>query len=110
MSIAEGNSGTQTLTFTVSLSQPVDTNISVDYATASNTATSGSDFTTTTGTLTINAGQSSGTISVTISGDATVELDETFFVNLSHLIASSRDVSLTDNQATGTITNGSKES
>ena len=46
-------------------------------------ATVTSDYTTKTGTLTIPAGQTKGTINVVTTGDTLDELDETFFVNLS---------------------------
>ena len=45
-----------TLTFTVSLSQPPVANVTVDYATTSGTATSGVDFSATSGTLSFSPG------------------------------------------------------
>jgi len=40
-----------------------------------------------------------------VKGDTSVEVDETFLVNLSNLVAGGRSVTLADNQAMGTITN-----
>ncbi len=101
VSIAEGNSGPTNLVFTVTLSQSSPQATTVAYATANGTATAGSDYAATTGTLTIPANQSSATISVPISGDTTVEPAETFVVNLT----TPTNATIADNQATGTITN-----
>src|SRR6185312_8027902 len=44
VSVTEGNAGTTTATFTVSLSNPSSQTVSVNFATAGNNATSGTDF------------------------------------------------------------------
>lgn len=62
---------------------PIST-ISVDYATSDGSATAGSDYTATSGTLSIAAGTISNTITVSVTDDATSESDETFDVNLSN--------------------------
>jgi len=43
--------------------------VTVDYATSGGTATPGSDYTAVSGTLTIPAGQTSGSIAVSVTGD-----------------------------------------
>ena len=101
VSITEGNSGTKNAAFTVTLSAASGRTTKVNYATADNTATAGSDYTATSGTLTIPAGSTTGTINVTIKGDTTVEPDETFFVNLTTPI----NVVITDSQGLGKIRN-----
>jgi hypothetical protein len=58
--------------------------ITVDYVTGSGTATSGSDFTATSGTLVFQPGQSVKTVSVPLIDDSTAEGWERFFLNLSH--------------------------
>ncbi len=98
---AEGNSGTTDFLFNVTLSAAATTPVTVKYATASGTATAGSDFTSTSGTLTIAAGQTTGQISVPVIGDTTVEPDETFTVTLS----SPTGATISRSTATGTITN-----
>jgi alpha-tubulin suppressor-like RCC1 family protein len=98
--VTEGNSGTANCVFTVTVT-PSTGPITVNYATANNTATAGSDYTATSGTLTIPAHTSSGTISVTVAGDTTPETDESFFVNLS----SASGAVISDSQAIGTILN-----
>ena len=45
MSVAEGNSGTTTAVFPVTLSGATRQPVTVDYATADGTATAGSDYT-----------------------------------------------------------------
>ena len=92
--------------FTVTLSAASDADVLVNYATSDGTALVGdSDYTNTSGTLTIAAGNTSGTVSVPTTGDATVELDEDFTLTLSGLVNNGRDVTLTGATATGTITN-----
>ncbi len=101
VTVTEGNIGTTLATFTVTLSAVSGRNITVNYATADGTATSPSDYTTTNGALTIPAGQTTGTITVIVNGDTTVEPNETFFVNLT----SATNATIADNQGIGTITN-----
>jgi hypothetical protein len=99
--IAEGNNGTKTLSFTVTLSTPSNRAITVNYATANDTAVASSDYTATNGTLTFNPGVTSQTINVSITGDTVFESNETFLVNLSNPVGGV----LADVQAIGTIQN-----
>jgi hypothetical protein len=101
----EGNSGSKALVFTVTLSPAAASTVTVGYATADGSATAGSDYTAASGTLTFTAGQTSKTVSVTIAGDTAVEPDETFLVNLSN----PTNATLSDGQATGTITNDDQD-
>jgi hypothetical protein len=98
-SLNEGNSGTTTFNFEVWLSAAVNKPLTVNYATANGTATAGSDYQATSGTLTIPAGQTSGIITVQVNGDNVSEPDETFLVNLSNPSIGT----LSDGQAVGTI-------
>ena len=70
-------------TFTVTLSKPAATTVTVAYATADGTATSGSDFTAKSGTLTFSPGVTSLTIDVPVLGDAVFESAERFTLDLS---------------------------
>jgi serine protease len=101
---AEGNSGTHTMTFTVNLSEAVGSNVSFDIATANGTATAGSDYVAKTSTAqVITAGQTSKTFVVTVNGDTTGELDETFYANVTNV--SGGGVLAVDTQGQATIVN-----
>jgi hypothetical protein len=99
--IAENNSGTNNLVFKVTLSTTSTQTINVNYATANNTATAGSDYIAKTGTLTFTPGQISQDIIISVNGDTAIEPDETFLINLSN----PSNALITDNQGLGTITN-----
>ena len=77
------NENAGTVALTASLSGTSSEQVTVSYATADDTATAGSDYTANTGTLTFAAGDSSATISVSITEDAVDEDDETLTVSLS---------------------------
>jgi hypothetical protein len=69
--------------FTVTKAGTATGSCNVNYATTGGTATSGSDFTATSGTLTFTSAQTSQTVSVPTIDDATVESAETFSLALS---------------------------
>ncbi len=98
-SVDEGDSGdSNSLVFTVTLSGSVSTTQTVEYAEGSGTATSGTDYTAVTGgTLTFAANETSKTITVSVTGDATDEANETVVIELSN-------ASTTISTATGTGT------
>src|SRR6185312_8182699 len=101
VSVTEGNSGTATANFTVTLSPASSQTVQVNYATGNNTATAGSDYTTASGTVTFAPGQTTRPVSVFVSGDTTFEPDETFNVNLTSPV----NATVGDAQGVGTITN-----
>jgi hypothetical protein len=74
---------TAVLNLTVTLGLPADQTVTVNYATGSGSATAGEDFLAATGTLTFLPGEITKTIPLTILGDHTPELDESFTVELS---------------------------
>ena len=57
------------LVFAVSLTRAAGRALTVDYSTSDGTATAGSDYTATSGTLSIAAGSSSGSIEVSVVFD-----------------------------------------
>ncbi len=65
------------------LDQPATASVTVNYTVSGGTATAGSDYSGTTGTLTFAAGETVKLIPVTVKSDAVVELPETFNVTLS---------------------------
>jgi hypothetical protein len=104
--VTEGNSGTVTAVFTVSLSSAGVRPLTVDFATADGTATTaagpdGNDYQASSGTLTFAPGETSKTVTVLVNGDTTYEHDETFFVNLSGVL----NGTIGRGQGVGTIVN-----
>src|SRR6185437_4682901 len=80
-----GDSGTSNLTFRVVLTNPTVQVVTVNYATSNGTATAGSDYVASSGTITIPAGTSvSPTVSIPINGDTTVEPNELFNISLTN--------------------------
>jgi len=102
VSVVEGDGGTTTATFTVSLSPASSQTVSVSYATADGTATTvGGDYVAASGALTFDPGVPTRPVSVTVLGDTVVEPNETFFVNLS----GATNATVADAQGVGTIQN-----
>lgn len=77
--VAEGTASM----FTIVKSGSASTSLSVNYASAGITASSGSDFTATSGTLTFLASETSKTVSVPTTTDAVNENEEQFSMALS---------------------------
>jgi Calx-beta domain len=105
---AEGNAGSSTMTFTVTLDSPVQGGLVADYTTTGLTASiADNDFVAASGSLTFAgiAGETQS-FNVTINGDTKVETNETFQLSLPSALATVTPGSLiiTDT-ATGTITN-----
>ena len=101
VSVAEGNAGTTNAVFTVELSRASSQVITVDFSTADGTATAGSDYVASSGTLTFNPGETAKTITVVVNGDTLSETNETFFVNLSNAV----NATILDGQGGSTIIN-----
>jgi uncharacterized protein len=100
----EGNAGTVTYSFTVSLDRPAPFGgVTFDIATADNTATTANnDYVSRTLTSqTIPEGQQSYTFDVTVNSDTAVEPNETFLVNVTNVTGAT----VGDGQGQGTITN-----
>jgi thermitase len=69
---------------TVELSHAAISQVTVAYATANGTATTPSDYTSKSGTLTFNVGERRKTIALGIRNDLVQEPDQSFYVNLSN--------------------------
>ena len=83
--VAEGSTlGTKNLNFTVALSAASTNVVKVSYATSDGTALSTSDYTASNATLSILAGNTTGTITVLINADKTYEANETLTLTLSN--------------------------
>ena len=101
VTLNEGDSNTTDFDFTVTLSAASADNVTVDYATGGGTATAGSDYAATSGTLVFTPGQTSKTITVAVTGDQGKEPNETFTVKLSN----QNNATISRATATGTIVN-----
>jgi uncharacterized protein len=102
--VLEGDSGTTTATFTVSLSSPaLASGVTFDVATQDNSATvANNDYVARALTgQSITQGNQTYTFDVTVNGDTNVEPSETFFVNVTNIIGAT----VADSQGTGTISN-----
>lgn len=100
-SLVEGNRGTTLMTFSYQLAHPAQAPGSFAFRTKSGTATAGSDYIRTSGTVSIAAGSTGGQLTVPIKGDTRVEPDEQFTVVLS----APSGVLLATRSAVGTILN-----
>jgi uncharacterized repeat protein (TIGR01451 family) len=101
VTLAEGNSGTTSFDFTVSLSASSIFPVTVNYSTADSTAVTPADFQPAGGVVTFAPGQTTKTVSVLVNGDNTTEPNESFVVNLYNPTQGA----VTDSQGLGTITN-----
>ena len=104
VSLNEGDSGTTSFDFTVSLSIPAGAGgVTFDIATADNTATvANNDYAAQSLTgQTILAGSSTYPFSVLVNGDVTPEANETFFVNVTNVVGAT----IGDGQGEGTVVN-----
>ena len=98
-SVVEGDSGTVSANFTVSLYPAASATVTVDWATADATALAGEDYAAGSGTLSFAAGETTKVAAITVYGDTTPELDQQFRVNLSN----PSGATVTDGSGTGTI-------
>ncbi|HEX3282321.1 MAG TPA: lamin tail domain-containing protein [Pyrinomonadaceae bacterium] len=104
IALNEGNAGSITFTFTVSLSAPANAGgVTFDIATQDNTAlTANNDYIAQSLTAqNIPAGRSTFTFEVIVNGDTVVEPNESFFVNVTNVAGAQ----ITDGQGLGTIQN-----
>jgi hypothetical protein len=104
VTVVEGNTGTGTAVFVVTLSAASGSAVEVDYATVGGSATSGQDFLPVQGTLIIAAGSTSGTITVAVVGDTLREPTESYSVRLNAV----RNATLVDASGVGKITDNDK--
>ena len=82
---SSGDEATSSKAITVDLSAASSQNVTVDYTVTGTATGSGTDYTLANGTLTISAGESSGTITIgSITDDSISEADETIIVTLSN--------------------------
>ena len=103
---AVGTEGTGDLAFGVTLNPVSGRDVITSYATTDGSALAGRDYDTASGTLTIPAGSTTGTILVPIEDDLLDEPAETFDLSLSEVVSAT----LGEGRATGTITDNDPRS
>ncbi|RRR97958.1 hypothetical protein EIP75_23955, partial [Aquabacterium soli] len=86
----EVNEAAGTATFTVTLSGPSSTQVTVNYGTQDASAKAGQDYTANSGTLTFAPGETSKTITVAITNDNIYEGIEQYQVVLSNVSANAQ--------------------
>src|SRR5262249_32654698 len=99
--VTEGNAGTTSAVFTVTLSAASGQTVTADFATTNGSAAAPGDYTPRAGTLTCGPGVTTQQITVAVQGDTTFENDENFLVELTNVTNATIDNGL----ALGTITN-----
>jgi len=99
VSVTEGNAGTKTATFTLSLSGSSVEAIAVRAITAPGTATASSDYNAINSVVIFQPGTVTRTVDIGIIGDTNLEPNETFSVNLSEAFGTT----IADGEGVGTI-------
>ena len=97
------NEGDGTATVTFNLTEAVSSAVTFDYTVAGGTAISCTDYGLSAGTVTIAAGETSATITITLTDDSTGEANETILIGLSNasgatLSRSQIKVTIVDNE------------
>lgn len=98
-SVLEGDAGVVEAVFTVSLSAPSSSFVSVDFTTVEDTAQAGVDYRSASGTLTFAPGETTTTVTVLVEGDTVQEPEETFTI----LLSNPDGATIADDRAIGTI-------
>jgi hypothetical protein len=101
VSVVEGNSGSVTASFALSLSAPSAGPVSFDIGTSNGSASAGSDYLARNQSRIIDPGRTRAVFEVTVNGDTSVEGDETFTVNLANVVGAT----IADGSGLGTIAN-----
>jgi hypothetical protein len=99
VSVTEGNAGTTTARFTVTLSAASGKAVTFDWSTAAGSATAGVDYVTANGSRTTAAGATTATVDITVNGDTLPELDETFRL----ILGNPGNATIGDSVGVGTI-------
>ena len=103
--VSEGNSGSVETAFSLSLSRPTSQAVTVSYSTSDDSAVASSDYTATTGSLTLPAGTTVHTAQVAIIPDTVKEPAERFHLD----VTSTTNADLGDGAGMGTITNDDRD-
>ena len=99
VTVVEGNSGTQSATFTITKYGPGAGGVKV--TTQNGTARAGEDYDAVNTTVSFTVSDTTKTVTVPVRGDTNPENDETFYANLSEPFGT--DSGILDSQGTGVI-------
>ena len=99
--VVEGNSGSITASFRLTLSAPSPTPVTFDVSTQDGSATAGTDYLARNQSRMIDPGRTSAVFEVTVNSDTAVETNETFTVILSNAAGAT----IADGSGLGTISN-----
>lgn len=99
----EGDAGTQPLLFEVTLSAPQGIAASADYVTIDESATAGSDYRASFGTISIPPGLTSAFVAIDVFGDNAFETDETLRLALFEPVGATIGPAAGSNAGRGTI-------
>ena len=99
--VTEGDSGSTSMTFTVTLGGPSGKTVTVHYATADGSAQAPADYESATGDLTFTPGMTSRPVTVVVGTDTVLEPDETLTLSLSLPV----NAVIADGSGLGTISN-----
>ncbi|MBL3563837.1 cadherin domain-containing protein [Rhodovulum sulfidophilum] len=80
--VLENLAGGSVASFDISLSRPANSDLSFTYTTVDGTAVAGDDYLARSGTISFTEGQTRTAVNVPIIGDAIVEFDETFTLDV----------------------------
>ncbi|MEZ5215020.1 MAG: Calx-beta domain-containing protein [Ilumatobacteraceae bacterium] len=80
--VAEGDAGTSTVNVVVSITPPATGPVTIEFETVDGTAVQPGDYQASAGTVQIGTGETTAVIPITIVGDVTDMVDETFTVNV----------------------------
>lgn len=98
-SVIEGDAGTRSLVFALVLQPAASQTVTANWSTAAGTAAAGADFQAASGSVSFQAGQTSGEVTVLVNGDTEAESDETFGLQLTQ----PQNAQIGDGQGLGTI-------
>jgi ELWxxDGT repeat protein len=99
VTVVEGDDGPVAALFQIALAAPSGQQATVDFETADDTALGGSDYTTTTGTVTFSPGSVTRTVAVPVLGDEVDEPTESF----SLLLTGAANATILDGTGTATV-------
>jgi probable HAF family extracellular repeat protein len=104
VTVFEGNTGTRSAGFLLTISPMTSSAVTVSYSTANGTATAGTDYDAASGTVTIPAGRTTWAVYATVRSDRRRETDEVFYMNLT----APSGATIADGRGAATIRNDDK--